>query len=96
MNSVSGTKTIPSVPVATPVAPVVPEPKKEKKDKKPKETKPKEEKQQARKRKRNAWVQHVMDFKKEHPELEYKQCMIQAKATYKPVPKPAPVQTRAS
>ena len=33
-------------------------------------------------KKSNAWIEHVRDFRKKHPELSYKQCLVQAKETY--------------
>ena len=38
--------------------------------------KPKEKKQ-------NPWIKHVQEYKKNHPELKYSECLKQAKLTYK-------------
>ncbi len=31
----------------------------------------------------NAWMKHLMAYKKSHPKLSLKECMQQAKKTYK-------------
>jgi hypothetical protein len=31
----------------------------------------------------NPWIQHVQAFRKQHPQLSYKDCLKQAKCTYK-------------
>ena len=33
-------------------------------------------------RKRNVWIEHVAKFRQLHPELSYKQVLIEAKKTY--------------
>jgi len=33
-------------------------------------------------KKPNAWIEHVRVFRKDHPELTYKECLVQAKKTY--------------
>jgi len=35
----------------------------------------------------NPWITHLNDFRNSHPKLTYKECMIEAKKTYKPVTK---------
>ena len=53
------------------------------------ETKPKEEtKTEEKKTKRvNPWLEHVKAFCKAHPDLKYKDVLVQAKSTYTKVVK---------
>jgi hypothetical protein len=36
----------------------------------------------------SAWIQHVKDYRADHPELSYKEAMVKAKATYSRKAKP--------
>lgn len=39
----------------------------------------------------NPWLLHVKQFRTDHPELKFKDVLVQAKATYTPVVKSKPV-----
>lgn len=48
--------------------------------------KEKKEKPPRKKRKRTKWQDHVMAFKSSHPDLKFKDVLIQAKDSYEKVP----------